>query len=103
MRISSLLPPLRVSWKVFFALAAFIEVLYVTLLMQQNSNSINDSKYDEVCPSAITLDEDEFSINYTFIDRAFESIVKTTIVRNTDLTLFFWIGPAFVALCLVEA
>ena len=107
MRITNLLPPLRVLWKVFFALAAFIEILYVTLLMQQNSESINDSKYDEVCPSAssvISLEEDEFTINYTFIDRAFESIVKTTIVRSgADLTLFFWIGPAFVALCLVEA
>lgn len=106
MSMNSRIPSLRVSWKVFFALAAFVEILYITLLMQHNSDSVHDSKYDDVCPSLVLLEEDEFTINYKFIDWAFESIVKTTIVRSgrtTDLTIFFWIGPVFVALCLVEA
>mmetsp|Transcript_19794 Transcript_19794/g.39594 ORF Transcript_19794/g.39594 Transcript_19794/m.39594 type:complete len:830 (+) Transcript_19794:198-2687(+) len=106
MNITNRIPSLRVSWKVFFAVAAFVEVLYVTMLMRQKSGTIKESKYDEVCPSLIIEEEEEFSVNYTFIDWAVDSIVKTTIVRSgrtADLTLFFWIGPCFVGLCLVEA
>jgi hypothetical protein len=93
-----------VSWKVFFAVAAFVEILYVAMLMQQKH--VKESKHDEVCPSLLLIEEEEFSINYTFVDWAFDSIVKTTIVRSgrtADLTLFFWVGPIFVGLCLVEA
>jgi len=89
---------------VFFAVAAFVEILYVAMLMQQKH--VKESKHDEVCPSLLLIEEEEFSINYTFVDWAFDSIVKTTIVRSgrtADLTLFFWVGPIFVGLCLVEA
>lgn len=106
MNISNRLPTLRVSWKVFFAVAALVEIVYVTMLMQQKAGNIKESKYDEVCPSLSMEEEDEFSINYTFVDWAFDSIVKTIIVRSgrtADLTLFFWIGPCFVGMCLVEA
>ena len=74
--------------------------------MQKQSGNIKESKYDEVCPSLLIEEEkEEFSVNYTFIDWALDSIVKTTIVRSgtADLMLFFWIGPCFVCLCLVEA
>ena len=107
MRLTDRMPSLRVTWKVFFAVAAFVEILYVTMLMQQQkSTNVKESKHDEVCPSLLIEEEEEFSVNYTFIDYAFDSILKSTIVRSgrtADLTLFFWIGPCFVGLCLVEA
>jgi len=93
MNLTNIIPSLRVTWKVFFAVAAFIEVLYVTMLMQQKSGTIKESKYDEVCPSLVIEEQEEFSVNYTFIDWAFDSIVKSTIVRSgrtADLTIFFW-------------
>ncbi len=107
MKLTNFIPSLRVTWKVFFAVAAFVEILYVTMLMQQKSGTIKESKYDEVCPSLVVIEEEEeFSVNYTFIDWAFDSIVKSTIVRSgrtANLTLFFWIAPCFVGLCLIEA
>ena len=102
------LPRVRSIWKVIFAITALIEMQYITLLMRKenvnesenNASQLRgrNSEPDEYCRSTLVYyEEDEFSINYTYIDRAWESTL------TISKLVFVWIGPFFCFLCLVEA
>ena len=65
--------------------------------MQKDTNT-TISQEDEYCQSTLIYYEDnEFSINYTFIDRAWESTI------TISQLFFIWVGPAFCSLCIIEA
>jgi len=90
------LPTVRSVWKVLFAITALIELQYIILLMRRVDDTKHDS--DEYCQSTLVYVEDnEFSINYTFIDRAWESTI------TISQLVFVWTGPIFCALCIIEA
>ena len=72
-------------WKVVFAIAAILEIQFITILMRS----------DDKCRSTLYFKDDEFSINYTFVDRVWESTFA--------LSQFLWMGPFFCCLCIVEA
>ncbi|KAL7534830.1 hypothetical protein ACHAXR_011306, partial [Thalassiosira sp. AJA248-18] len=92
-------PTARSIWKVIFAITALVEVQYITILMRKVDDSVNDSESDEYCRSTLAYnDEDsEFSINYTFLDRAWESTI------TIGELVFVWAGPFFCSLCIVES
>ena len=53
---------------------------------------------DEYCKSTLVYYEnEEFSINYTFIDRALEQTL------TLSQLVFVWVGPFFCSLCIIEA
>jgi len=88
----------RSIWKVIFAVTALLEVQYIILLMRRVDESANDPESDEYCRTTLAYYEDnEFSINYTFMDRAWESTI------TISQLVFVWVGPLFCSLCLVEA
>ena len=90
------LPSVRSVWKVIFAITAALELQYIILLMRRVDDTKHDS--DEYCQSTLVYVEDnEFSINYTFIDRAWESTI------TISQLVFVWTGPLFCALCIIEA
>ena len=90
----SSLPSVRSIWKVLFAITALLELQYIILLMQKD----NTSQEDEYCQSTLIYYEDnEFSINYTFMDRAWESTI------TISQLVFIWVGPVFCSLCIIEA
>lgn len=93
------LPTVRSVWKVIFAVTALIEVQYIALVMQQKvDHDANNQESDEYCRSTLVYYEDnEFSINYSYIDRAWESSIAISHL------VFVWVGPVFCSLCLVEA
>ena len=93
------LPTVRSIWKVIFCVTAILEIQYIVLLMQKEAiDGVNDSEPDEYCRSTLVYYEDnEFSINYTFIDRAWESTL------TFSQLVFEWAGPFFCSLCLVES
>jgi len=65
--------------------------------MQKDNNSTT-SQEDQYCQSTLVYYEDnEFSINYTFIDRAWESTI------TISQLVFIWVGPVFCSLCIIEA
>jgi hypothetical protein len=72
---------IRSIWKVIFAIAAILEIQFITILMRS----------DDKCRSTPYFEDDEFSINYTYVDRAWES------------TFTLSQGPFFCCLCIVEA
>lgn len=94
-------PAIRSIWKVIFAITALVEIQYIIILMRRfedDTNDNNDLQPDEYCRSTLLYDEDvELSINYTFIDRAWESTL------TVGQLVFVWVGPFFCSLCLVEA
>ena len=82
----------RSVWKIVFAICALIEVFYIILLMRRDDDS------DEYCQATLVYHEDEeFSINYTFVDRAWDSTIT---IRQF---VFVWAGPFFCSLCIIEA
>mmetsp|Transcript_25511 Transcript_25511/g.61348 ORF Transcript_25511/g.61348 Transcript_25511/m.61348 type:complete len:886 (-) Transcript_25511:178-2835(-) len=88
---------IRSIWKVTLAVTALLEIQYISLVMRKVDDSVNDPESDEYCRSLVYFEDDEFSINYSFIERAWESTI-------TISQLFFvWVGPFFCSLCLVEA
>ncbi|KAL9184152.1 hypothetical protein ACHAXT_002238 [Thalassiosira profunda] len=93
------LPSVRSVWKVLFATAALLEVQYIALLMRTVDDDAKDSDLGEYCRTSLVYytEEEEFSINYTFIDRAWESTLSLSQV------VFVWVGPFFCVLCLLEA
>ena len=93
------LPSIRSVWKVLFATAALLEVQYIALLMRTVDQDAKDSDLGEYCRTSLVYytEEEEFSINYTFIDRAWESTLSLSQV------VFVWVGPFFCFLCLLEA
>jgi len=94
---TSSLPSIRSIWKVLFAITALLELQYIILLMQKDNNSTT-SQEDQYCQSTlIYYEDDEFSINYTFIDRAWESTI------TLSQLVFIWVGPVFCSLCIIEA
>lgn len=72
-----LLPSTRGLWKVLLGAVASLEILYVYLAIQSYNSYRGDAatKNDEAICQAILLpfedadDVDEFSINYTIVDR----------------------------------
>ena len=94
---TSSLPSVRSIWKVLFAITALLELQYIILLMQKDDANTT-SQEDEYCQSTLVYYEDnEFSINYTFIDRAWESTI------TISQLVFIWVGPVFCSLCIIEA
>jgi hypothetical protein len=76
---------IRSIWKVVFAIAAIVEIQFITILMRSDGN----------CRSTLHYENDEFSIKYTFVDRVWESIFS--------LSQYVWMAPFFCFLCVVEA
>lgn len=70
-----LLPSARSLWKVLLGAVASLEILYVYLAIQSYRSRSEAMKNDEAICQALLLpfegvdDEDEFPINYTFVDR----------------------------------
>lgn len=76
---------IRSIWRVIFAITAILEIQFITVLMRA----------DENCRSTLHYEDDEFSINYTFVDRVWES--------TFTLSQYVWMGLFFCFLCIVEA
>lgn len=99
-----LLPSARSLWKVLLGAVASLEILYVYLAIQSYRSQSEAMKNDEAICQALLLpfegvdDEDEFPINYTFVDRAWDS-TRTIMMES----VFVWIGPVFCFSCLIEA
>mmetsp|Transcript_15805 Transcript_15805/g.34037 ORF Transcript_15805/g.34037 Transcript_15805/m.34037 type:complete len:624 (-) Transcript_15805:2458-4329(-) len=89
----------RAIWKVVFAITALLEIQYVVLLMRKVDDGANGSDPDEYCEPTLVYykEDDEFPINYTFLDRAWESTL------TFSQLVFVWVGPFFCSLCLVES
>lgn len=76
---------IRSIWKVVFAITAILEIQFITILMRSAGQ----------CRSTLHFDDDEFSINYTFADRVWES--------TFSLSKYVLMAPFFCFLCVVEA
>ncbi|KAL7549256.1 hypothetical protein ACHAWF_012520 [Thalassiosira exigua] len=90
------LPAIRSAWKVVFAVTALVEIQYIALLMKTGDDGTSEN--DDYCRSTLVYyEENDLSINYTIIDRAWESTLTMSQLA------FVWAGPFFCSLCLVEA
>lgn len=70
-RDAGLLPSARSLWKLTLGAVASLEILYVYLAIQSYRSRSEATKNDEaICQAFGNVDdEDEFPINYTFVDR----------------------------------
>lgn len=94
-------PTARTIWKVSFAATALLEIQYIVLLMRTFDDGANGSEcIPFVHPSTVYsshFGDYEFSINYSLLDRARESMLPFSQLVSV------WVGPFFCSLCLVES
>mmetsp|Transcript_19636 Transcript_19636/g.41394 ORF Transcript_19636/g.41394 Transcript_19636/m.41394 type:complete len:877 (+) Transcript_19636:270-2900(+) len=89
---------IRSVWKVIFCISALLEIQYIVSLMRKAEDGANDTEPDEYCHSTLQYNEENgFSVNYTFLDRAWESTL------TLSHSVFVWAGPFFCSLCIVES
>ena len=90
------LPTLRSVWKVTFCVAAALEIQYVFWARRQARTGERDAppEAEDSCRSGAVDDAaHEFTLDYTVLDRAWES---TRALSAHD-------GPVFCVLCLIES